>query len=100
MTSPAPSEDENPQTSIKSFFARVSADKFQSDRKLKHEEPKEIREPKGMRAKVDEEVMKAAAREKETKRKRVYRAMVKLAKEAGVDIEVHANDHKGVCEFS
>ncbi|KAI5449041.1 hypothetical protein NCC49_005652 [Naganishia albida] len=96
MTSPAPSEDEKPQRSIKSFFSRVPAEKYHSDRKLKHEETKEIRELKRMRAKADEEVMKAAARERETKRKRVYRAMVRLGKGAGVEIEVHENDHKGV----
>ena len=100
MTSPAPSEDEKPQHSIKSFFSRVPAEKYHSDRKLKHEETKEIRELKRMRVKADEEVMKAAARERETKRKRVYRAMVRLAKGAGKEIEVYENDHKGVREFS
>jgi pyruvate-formate lyase-activating enzyme len=58
---------------------QVSAEKYHADKKLKHEETKEIRELKRIRAKADEEVMKAVAREKETKRKRGYRAGVKLA---------------------
>lgn len=100
MSPPALSEEEAPANSIKNFFSRVTADKYHADRKLKHEETKEIRELKRMRAKEDERVLKEAAREKETKRKRVYRAKVRLAEGAGVAIEVHDNHHKGVREFS
>lgn len=53
-----------------------------------------------MRAKEDEKVLQAAAREKETKRERIYRAKVRLAEGAGIAIGVHDNDVKGIREFS